>query len=89
MSYDIYYSEHALKEFENLDNSMRHRIKKAIEKLRQFPNLSNIKRLKYTGHEDYRLKIGDYRIIFRVNEKKNEIYILALGHRKDIYDLLE
>ncbi len=44
------------------------------EKLKGFPNI-------------YRVRIGNYRIVYR--RVTQEIYIILIGHRKDIYDLLE
>lgn len=44
------------------------------EKLKGFPNI-------------YRVRIGDFRIVFR--RTSEEIYIILIGHRKDIYNLLK
>ena len=44
------------------------------EKLKGFPNI-------------FRARVGDFRIVFR--HDSSEIYIILIGHRKDIYDLLK
>jgi len=44
-----------------------------VEKLERYKNI-------------YRIRVGDFRIVYR--KTKDEIYIVLIGHRKDIYDLL-
>jgi mRNA interferase RelE/StbE len=38
-----------------------------------------------TGSDRYRLRVGTYRIIYRFDVAKNEIHLLAVGHRREIY----
>jgi len=37
------------------------------------------------GSTRYRLRVGDYRVIYSLDVPKNEIHLLALGHRREIY----
>jgi mRNA interferase RelE/StbE len=37
------------------------------------------------GSDNFRLRIGDYRIIYRFDAAKGEIYLVAIGHRREIY----
>lgn len=37
------------------------------------------------GSDKFRVRIGDYRVIYRFDLTKGEIYLLALGHRREIY----
>ena len=62
------------------------KIRKSIEKLKNFPNITNIKSLKSHPLADYRLRVSDYRILFDVDWESKKIFILKIGHRKDIYD---
>jgi mRNA interferase RelE/StbE len=41
--------------------------------------------VRMAGSERYRLRIGDYRVIYRFDLEKREIYLLAVGHRREIY----
>lgn len=42
---------------------------------------------KLSGHKDiYRVRVGDYRIVYR--KTRGEIYLVLIGHRREIYDLL-
>ena len=38
-----------------------------------------------TGSNRYRLRIGDYRVIYTFDVSRGEIYLLAVGHRREIY----
>lgn len=37
------------------------------------------------GRPEYRLRAGDYRIIYELDQQKNILYLLTLGHRREIY----
>ena len=37
------------------------------------------------GRSEYRLRVGDYRIIYEFDQDKNVLYLVALGHRREIY----
>jgi mRNA interferase RelE/StbE len=80
--YNIEWKENALRELEKLEGSMTRRIIKKVDELSENPFSKDIKRLKRS--DDFRLRVGDYRIIFSI--EKNTIQILKVGHRKNIYN---
>ena len=82
MSYKISYEKRALIELRKLDRLLAKRIIKKIKEMENNPFKSDIKRLK--GQSSFRLRAGDYRILFRLLEK--EIKILKIAHRKNIYN---
>ncbi|HIO60925.1 MAG TPA: type II toxin-antitoxin system RelE/ParE family toxin [Deltaproteobacteria bacterium] len=51
----------------------------------EFPEYLPLKKLKNHPVSNFRFRSGNYRIIFDVDWTKNEIYILKIGHRRDIY----
>jgi len=72
----------AMKDLKKIDYKNKKKIHLKILELEQFPNISNVKKL--TNFEPaYRLRIGDYRILFDVSE--NTIEIGRVLHRKDSY----
>ena len=81
--YELIYSQHALKALEKLDGHIQKRIIYALERLRIRPESCDIKRL--VGMPGYRFRVGDYRIIFDIDKNKLKIFVLKLGHRKNIY----
>jgi len=79
--YNIGWKEHALQDLKKLEYSISKRIIKKVEELSENPFSKDIKKLK--GSDDFRLRVGDYRVIFSI--EKNIIQILKVGHRKNIY----
>lgn len=47
--------------------------------------LGSFPHFRMTGSEQFRLRAGDYRVIYRFNVARQEIYLIALGHRREIY----
>ena len=77
----ISWEKRALDELYSLEEWLAKRILKKIEELKKNPFSQDIKKLK--GQEKFRLRIGNYRIIFEM--QKNLIKILMVGNRKNIY----
>ena len=48
-------------------------------KLEEFPHV------RLQGRVEFRLRVGDYRIIYAFDLPKNELYLVTLGHRRDVY----
>ncbi|NOX65161.1 MAG: type II toxin-antitoxin system RelE/ParE family toxin [Chlorobi bacterium] len=72
----------AIKDLGKIDSKNREKIHSKILELKNFPNVSNIKKL--TKFEPaYRLRIGDYRVLFDVS--KTTIEIGRVLHRKESY----
>ena len=72
----------AIKDLRKIDRQNREKIYLKIAELKNFPDISNLKKL--TNFEPaYRRRIGDYRILFDVLE--NTIEIGRILHRKDSY----
>ena len=82
MKYRIFYEKEALKELDKLETSISRRIIKKIDEMSENPSSCDIKKLKASN--DYRLRVGDYRIIFLFD--KDLIKILKIGHRRNIYN---
>ncbi len=56
----------------------------AIAELAFEPRPRGYKKLK--GRSGYRIRVGDYRIIYEIIDKELIIDVIAIGHRKDIYE---
>ena len=81
MIYNLEWKEHALHNLEKLENSISRRIIKKVEELADNPFSKDIKKLK--ARNEFRLRVGDYRVFFSIEQ--NTIQILKVGHRKNIY----
>lgn len=84
MVYSLDFSKHALKELEKINEPFYSNIKQAIFNLSENPRPNGCKKLK--GRDGYRIRIGNYRVIYDIFDTKLIIEIVALGHRKDIYE---
>ena len=89
MAYKVVYTKTAEKDLEKIDTSFTIRI---LTKVAEFVSLDNplVKAKKLQGFEitTYRYRIGDFRVIFRLDEKTNKLIVLVVLrviHRKDVY----
>lgn len=83
MSYQIYISRRAQKALLDLQREAYGRIREAIRALAADPRPSGCSKL--TGREGWRIRVGDYRVIYEINDSENSVTVLAVGHRRDIY----
>ena len=83
--FKLIYAKSVIKDLRKVAPYNLPKIKDGIEELVDFPDLAQIRRLKNHSVANYRLRIGNYRVLFDVDWEKKEIYILKIGHRRDIY----
>ena len=83
-SYNIVFARSARKELERLDAALAKRVWKRVESLVTNPRPAGCQKLR--GHDNlWRLRAGDYRILYAIFEKKLLIDIIAIRHRSDAY----
>jgi len=87
MKYKLLFLKEAAEEFKKLDKAVQRIIKEKLEILAQNPELlkNNIKPLKGKYKGLYRLRVGNYRVVYRLNKEEITILVIRIGHRKDIY----
>ncbi len=83
--FNILYAKNVYKDLRKFSKRNLSRIKKGIEELEKFPDIPQIKYLNNHPLADYRIRVGDYRILFDVDWENKEIHILKIGHRKNVY----
>jgi mRNA interferase RelE/StbE len=82
--YRIEFARPAAKSLEDLSEQLRRRIGTAIDDLRSEPRPPGSKKL--AGRNDqYRIRVGDYRIIYMIEDKRLIILVLAIAHRREVY----
>jgi len=82
--YKILWKKSAVKELKNIDEQILPKLISAVENLSSNPFPSGVKKL--SGAEfSYRVRVGDYRIIYSLYKKELIIEIIRVGHRKDVY----
>ena len=81
--YIVVLSKNAQKQLDKLPNQIADPILNSISELENNPRPQGFKKLK--GRDGYRIRIGNYRIIYKIFEKELVIDVITLGHRKDVY----
>jgi mRNA interferase RelE/StbE len=81
--YKIFFKKSALKELEKVPKIHLQKIIKKIQKLSDTPKPVGSQKL--SNYNLYRMRQGDYRVVYFIDNKKPEIQIFKIGHRKDIY----
>ena len=81
--YKIIWSASAEKELRKLEHGIAGRIYAKVSSLSSNPFRNAIK---LAGEKGYRIRIGDYRVLFDVDSKTVSILILKVGHRSIVYD---
>ena len=69
-----------------LPSNIRKRVKQAIEERLTVDPISFGKPLRYSLKGHKRLRVGDYRIVYRIESPPKKVIIVAIKHRKNIYD---
>lgn len=83
MSYRIDILRRAQKSLKNLQQNTYQRVRDAIRELATDPRPSGCSKL--TGRDGWRIRVGDYRVIYEIDDQESVIIILDIGHRRDIY----
>ncbi len=81
--YRLEISHIAHKQIEALPHRFAHRVNEAIAELAAEPRPPGAKKL--IGIEGYRLRVGDYRILYAVNDESRLIIVYRVKHRREAY----
>lgn len=83
MTYQIIIPKTVQKQLDKLPNTVAEKIIEAIIQLRDNPRSPNS--LKMQNSQGYRLRVGEYRVLYDINDKTQVVTLRRLGHRRDIY----
>jgi mRNA interferase RelE/StbE len=83
--YLIKFKTSAAKEFLKLPLKLQQRLQIAINNLKNNPRSGNMIKLRGSDYL-YRLPVGDYRIIYQIDDQNKIAVIFRVGHRRDVYD---
>ena len=83
MGYRVTFNKGVFKTLEKINEPYYSAIKTAIYSLADNPRPLGYKKL--NGREGYRIRVGDYRIIYNIHDKVLVVEIIDLAHRREIY----
>ena len=81
MIYKLAFLPSALKEFKQLDNSVREQFKKKLSELLDNPNIPANRLSGFQNHYKVKLKASGYRLVYEVEDDKVRVLVIAVGKR--------
>jgi mRNA interferase RelE/StbE len=85
VSYRILIDSRAAKQLERLPKSIVGRIHEAVTALADQPRPPGAKLLRGKLKSGWRVRIGDYRVLYRIDDERKEVAIFDIGHRRELY----
>ncbi|MBI5102522.1 MAG: type II toxin-antitoxin system RelE/ParE family toxin [Nitrospirae bacterium] len=82
-AYKVYFRASVEKDFTSIPKKDLRKILHSIEALSKNPRPSGCEKL--TGQERYRVRQGRYRIVYSIEDEVLTVWIVKVGHRKDVY----
>jgi mRNA interferase RelE/StbE len=84
MSYRVEFAKQAAKQFKALPPQEQERLRLKIDALSSNPRPSGLTKL--AGEENlYRIRVGNYRIIYSIYDRQLMVLVVKIGHRKEVY----
>ena len=84
MTFALQFKLMALRQLEKLPRETQKRLVSRIEMLRNQPFPAGCKKMEAVP-DAWRVRVGDYRIVYQVQQKVLLVLVLTVGHRKDVY----
>ena len=82
--YNVFYTSNAARQFRRLAQDLRPRIERAVEGLASNPRTPHTEKLE--GYPNaYRLRVGDYRVLFTIDDRTKTVAIYRIRHRREAY----
>jgi len=82
--YEVVIDRYAQKQLSKIPPPHFNRIGNAINELANEPRPAGCKKL--TGRPGFRIRIGNYRVIYTIEDKILKVFVIDIGHRSNIYD---
>lgn len=83
MSYRFEFTPGADRQFRKLPKNVQARLTLHLDAVTQNPRPPGVEKLK--GEEGYRLRVGDYRVLYEVQDDVLLVLVVRVGHRREVY----
>lgn len=84
MAYRVEFSKRAEKQFLELPQQSQQRLRTQIDALAENPRPPGVKKLEESKNQ-YRIRIGDYRVVYEIQDAILLVILLRIGHRREVY----
>ena len=81
--YGILFERRAEREYGRLSGDLLRRVSDAIDSLAAEPRPHGVTRL--AGRSDYRVRVGDWRVVYEIDDARRRVVIIRVAHRRDVY----
>ena len=85
MAYVVEFAPAARRQLKKLDRPVQKRILRRVERLEIQPRQKTAERLKVTAKPLCRVREGDYRIIYTIEDDRLIVLVVRIGHRSEVY----
>lgn len=83
MAYRVELATHALREFKDLPDDVQRLLADVLDDLQTLPRPPGAKKL--TGADGWRVRKGDYRVLYTVDDRAKLVRVYRIGNRRDVY----
>lgn len=84
MKYQVTLGKAAKRDLQRLDNIWQKRVVSRLQELVDLPRPSGVAKLRGTDNE-WRIRIGDYRVIYEIDDMQQLVNVLRIKHRREAY----
>ncbi len=84
--WSVTYTAEAIRALTGMDRTIARRIREKILALARDPRAPNNNARKLTGIEGYRLRVGDWRVVYTLKHEVLTVVVIRVGHRREIYE---
>jgi mRNA interferase RelE/StbE len=83
MAYTVILKRSAEKELDRLPETLHRRLAAKLLELETNPRPPGVQKLQ--GHDGYRIRVGDYRVLYLIDDPSETVHVTAIGHRREVY----
>ena len=84
MAWEVRFKPAALREFRELPGGVQARVGRRLDSLASQPRPPGVQKLE-GGEDFYRVRVGDYRVVYAIDDPARVVFIVKIGHRGDVY----
>ncbi len=85
MTYSLRLGGGARRELTRLPREIIVRVDKVISALAEAPRPPGCRKLRSKTPEGWRVRVGDYRVLYQIDDERREVTVYRIGHRRDVY----